>query len=240
MSIIQQLIEWTNDNQGVVTILLFFTTIFIGWASGIFQALRTKPRFKIDVLPGPSLCSTFFTGKKYEGYNVHRTAISVYMNVSNVGNAPATIEKISVGYHWHLSKFNFLWLRYRISWFWLDCSITSMQDFQYDFGGGYVKIYPFLLQVTSSIMKNPNTYLLVGQSVNGVVYFEQEESYGGCFPSPQRGTTKIKVKIRDSYGRVYSKVTSIPIVTLDEAKKYNPTFGESFNILRGKNNKENK
>jgi len=48
------------------------------------------------------------------------------------------------------------------------------------------------------------------------------------------------VKIRDSYGRVYSKVARIPIVTLDEAKKYNPTFGESFNILRVKNNKENK
>lgn len=232
MSLIHQLIKWTNDNQGVVTIVIFFATIIMGLASGIFQALRTKPRFKIDVLPGPSLCSTFLTGDKYEGYDVHRTAISVYMKISNVGTAPATIEKISLGYHWHLSKFNWLWLRYRILWFWLDHPITSMGDFQYDFGGGYVKIYPFLLQRTSSIMKDPNAYLLVGQSVNGVVYFEQDESWGGCFPSSQRGTTKVKVKICDSYSRVYSKVARIPIVSLDEAKKYSPTFGETFNILR--------
>ena len=237
MYMISEIVKWTNDNQGVVTVLVFLCTLAIGWASGIFQSLRRKPRFRIEVLPGPSLCSTFLTGEKFNGYDVHRTAIAVYLKVTNIGSAPSSIDNVSVGYHWHLNKLNWMWLKYRLMWFWLDHPIVSMQDFQYDFGDN-IKIYPFLLQGTVSIMKSPKAYLLVGQSENGVVYFEQPESWGGCFPSPERGETKIRVRIRDSFGKAHYKTTRVPVVPLEEAKKYCPAFGDTYMILKDKEKPE--
>lgn len=228
---IHELIKWINDNQGAVTVLVFLATIALGWASGIFQSLRRKPKFKIETLPGPSLCSTFLTGEKYNGYKVRRTAISIYLKISNVGSAPSDIVNVSIGYHWHRNRLNWMWLKYRLIWFWLEHPIISMEDFQYNLGDG-IKFYPFLLQGTASIMKSPETYLLVGQSVNGVVYFEQPESWGGCFPSPKRGATKIRVRIRDSFGKSHYKSAWIPVVPLEEAKKYCPAFGETFKILK--------
>ena len=234
---IYELMKWTNENQGVVSVSIFLITIVFGWATGIFQSLRRKPKFKVEILPGPTQCSTFLTGKKYNDYELHRTAISIYLKVSNVGSAPASIENVSIGYHWHLNKLNWMWLKYRIMWFWLKDPIISMQDFQNDIGEN-VRIYPFLLQITASIMKSPQTYLLVGQSANGVVYFEQQESWGGCFPSPQRGSTKIKIRIRDSFGNVYYKSAWIPVVSLEDAKKYCPTFGGTFEALRKQQGQE--
>jgi hypothetical protein len=228
---IYDFLKWTNENQGVLTILIFLFTILLGWTSGIFQSLRRKPKFKIEILPGPSLCSTFPIEEKYNDYNVHKTAIALYLKVTNVGNAPSSIDNVSAGYHWHLHRLNWMWLKYCLMWFWLEHPIVSMQDFQYDFGGN-IKIYPFLLQRTVSIMNSPDVYLLVGQSVNGVVYFEQSESWGGCFPSPQQGMTKIRVRVRDSFGKGHYQTTSIPVVDLEEAKKYCPSFGDTFMVLR--------
>ncbi len=228
---IQNYAKLANDNQGVLTIVVFAATIFLGWVSGIFRALRNRPVFKINVLDGPTFCSTFPTGQKYQGYDAHRTAISIYLNVANVGSAPASIERVSIGYKWHLDGVSVLWLRYRLFWFWLKDSITSLEDFKYSFGE-HIKVYPFLLQCTSTVMKEPQAYLLVGQSVNGVVYFEQKESWGGCFPSPRNGMTKVKLKIRDSFGGIHTKKTIIPVVPIEQAKKYCTSFGQTFEILK--------
>lgn len=234
MDYIQRYIKWANDNQGAITVAVFGATIFLGWISGIFRALRNKPEFRIEVLDGPTFCSTFATGKKYEGYDTHRTGIAVYLNVANIGSAPASIEKVSLGYKWHLNKFNWLWLRYRLFWFWMRDPITSLDDFKYDFGDR-IKVYPFLLQYTTGIMREPNAYLLVGQSTNGIVYFEQKDSWGGCFPSPKNGETKVKLRIRDSFGGTHSKIARIPIVSLEEAKKYCSVFGQTFEMLKNRN-----
>jgi hypothetical protein len=145
--------KWANDNQGVVTIVVFAVTIFLGWISGIFRALRHKPVFKISVLNGPTFCSTFPTGEKYEDYDVHRTAIAVYLKIANVGTAPASIERVFLGYKWYLNRLNILWLKYRLFWFWLKDSITSLEDFKYDFGE-HIKVYPFLLQGTSTCTRS--------------------------------------------------------------------------------------
>jgi hypothetical protein len=229
--------KWANDNQGVVTVVIFAATILLGWVSGIFGALRHKPVFKISILDGPTFCSTFPIAEKYKGYDVHRTAIAVYLNIANIGSAPASIERIFLGYKWHLDRFSILWLRYRLFWFWLNYSVTSLEDFKYDFGQ-HIKVYPFLLQVTSTVMKEPQAYLQVGQSVNGVVYFEQKESWGGCFPSPKNGTTKVKLKIKDSFGGSHTKKTTIPVVLIEEARKYCGSFGMTFETLKTSQSKK--
>jgi len=110
---LNKLIEWSNANSGFVSIVLFAFSIGFAWITGIFRSLIKKPKFKIRILPGPTMCSTFTTGKKHEGFDVHRTAISVYLSIANVGSAPASIEKVWVGYRWHIKPFSLLWLRYR-------------------------------------------------------------------------------------------------------------------------------
>jgi hypothetical protein len=107
-----------------------------------------------------------------------------------------------------------------------------MDDFQYDFGER-IKIYPSLLQGTSTLGTTSETYLNVGRGVNGVVYFEQDDSWGGCLPLPRKGATRIRVAVLDSFGKKHKKTFQVPVVSLQEAKKYNPSFGGTFAAMRG-------
>lgn len=234
------MVEWLNQNSGFVSAIIFLATLFLGWISGIFKALRRRPKFKIKILPGPTFASTFNVGKKFEEYEVHKTSLSLYLSITNIGSAPANIENIAVAYHWNITKFNFLWIRYRVFWFWLKNQAVIMEDFKYDFGEN-IKFYPFLFQ--KSIFQPPSSnglYLREGQNSIGVVYYEQDESYGGCFPYNKGNKTKMIVQVTDSYGNKYSKKFLIPIVSLEEAKKYNPSFGETFKFLRKAQEKNEK
>lgn len=224
--------KWSNDNQGVVTIAVFLTTLGLGWASGIFSALRRKPKFRIDVIPGPTFCCTYVTGEKYGAYDVHRTGIALYLKIANVGTAPSSIEDISVGYHWHLKPFSVAWLKNTIGWFWLHQQTAALADFQAMIGGN-IKVYPFLTQRSILADSKAETYLDVGRSSNGVIYFEQSDSWGGRFPSSRNGTIRLKVRIQDVFGRSHYAKFQIPSVSLDEARKYNPSFGKTLAELRG-------
>lgn len=233
------LIKWANNNDGFISIVVFFASILLAWVTGIFRSLIKKPKFKIRILVGPTLCSTFTIGKKFNDHDIHRTAISIYIGLANVGSAPASIEKVWVGYHWHLKPISWLWFRYKFFWYWLKDPITTMSDFHYDFGK-QVKVYPSLLQGTYMTGNKPETYLEVGKSVNGVVYFEQDDSWGGCFPTMKNNMVQLRVVVLDTFGRKYKKTFWAPFVTLEEAQKYNPAFGATFAILRGElKNEEN-
>ena len=109
-----QLAKWLNDNQGVVGIAIFVATIGFGWLSGIFSALRRKPKFKVRLIEGPTFCCTYPTGNTHEGFDAHRTGIALYLTIANIGSASSSLENISVGYHWHLRPFTFLWLRFTV------------------------------------------------------------------------------------------------------------------------------
>jgi hypothetical protein len=100
-----ELFTWLNENQGVVSALIFAVTIFLGWVSGIFGSLRRTPKLRLQLLPGPTFCSTFPTGKKQAGHDTHRTAISLYVNIANVGSAPTSVDNVELGYHWHVRPF---------------------------------------------------------------------------------------------------------------------------------------
>lgn len=224
--------KWANDNQGVLTVILFVMTVTFGWVSGIFSALRRKPKFKITLIPGPSFCCTFLTGKKDGRYDVHRTGIALYLRVSNIGSAPSSIENVSVAYHWDILPGGVRWLRYSIGWFWLHEQVIALQDFQAPIGDD-IKVYPFLTQHSFLAGGSANTFLEVGQAANGVVYFEQPDSWGGCFPRCRNGVTRMKIAVRDVFGTRHIAAFDVPVVTIQEARVYNPSFGKTFAELRG-------
>jgi hypothetical protein len=143
------------------------------------------------------------------------------------------IEQISVGYHWNIKPISWLWLKYSIGWHWLKNPTVALSDFQVQVGEN-VKFYPFFLQ--KSIISGPQaeTFLEPGRSSSGVVYIEQEDSWGGCFPKSHNGIVLLKVSVTDIRGKKYRRKLKIPSVELAEAKKYNPEFGRTLVELHGK------
>jgi len=144
-------VKWLNDNVGVVSLLVFLVTAFFGWASGIFAALRRRPKFKVTViLDGPTLCCTFPIGERHGAFDMHRTAIALYLKISNIGSASSSIDNISIGYHWHLAlkPFRMQWLQYTVGWFWLTDQSVVLADFQSKIGE-HIKVYPYPISAGS-------------------------------------------------------------------------------------------
>ncbi len=238
---LKNIIHWSNGNAGFQGLLLFFTTIFLGWVSGIVRSLRTKPKFNIELAPGPNFCSTFEVGEKFNDYEVHQTGISLYLKVSNIGSAPASIKNIELGFHWQIGIINFpLWIRYRLGWDWIDYPTIALVDFGYDLGEkGGIKIYPFLIQSSRISGGKPDTYLSVGKNTNGVIYFELDKSYGARFPAHLmingKKYTQLKIKIEDSFDITHQQTFRVPLVELSEARKYCPSFGATLSTYREEN-----
>ena len=200
----------------------------------MFKSLRRKPDLRIKVIPGPTFVCVFGTGGKHGGYDTHSTGIALYLRVSNVGVLPTSITNIKVGYHWKISSCNLKsWIRYRVGWFYLEESTVSLADFQ-GLIGENLKIYPFLLQRSAISGESSETYLEPGRSTNGVVYFEQAESWGACFPASRKLRTKIRIVVSDTFGRHYRLTTKVDRVSLKDAQKYNPKFGTTLSELHGK------
>ncbi len=220
-------ISWCNNNAGFISIILFVMTILLAWISGLFKAILKKPKFKISTIEGPTFCSVFHTGCKHNDYDTHKTAFSLYLKISNIGYVPSSIDRIEVGYHWNINKFNVLWLRYCIGWFWLKQSIVK-EDFMIQLDDETTKVYPFLIQGSLLQIKNNDTYVTLGKCVNGIVYFEQAESYGACSPKVKNNKVKIKIRVYDSYQNKYSITKKIPMLDINEARKYCHSFGESM------------
>ncbi len=224
--------DWSNANQGIVTVSIFFTTLLLGWLSGIFAALKRRPRFRLGLITGPTFSCTFLTGQKQNGHDVHRSAFALYLHVTNVGSASGSIVEVHVGYHWHLRPFSFDWLRHTVGWFWLRDQTVVVEDFQASIGEN-LKVFPFLFQRSVLSGLSSDTFLQIGQSTNGVVYFEQSDSWGGCFPKVVDGSVRVKVRLIDAFGRSHCRKFLIPSVTMDEALKFNPSFGQTIAHIRG-------
>lgn len=228
----KEIVDWVNTNQGVVGVGIFVTTLFLGWISGIFAALRRKPRFRMSILKGPTFCCSFLTGATQDGKEVHRSAFAIYLHITNIGSSSGSIDEVHVGYHWAIKPFSIQWLRYGIGWFWIKQQTTVVEDFKAAIGEN-IKVYPFLFQRSILSGMSADTFLQIGQSTNGVVYFEQSDSWGACFPAIEDDSAKVKIRIIDAFGRKHSRKFTIPSVTPDEAQKYNPSFGLTFAHLRG-------
>lgn len=229
----QLVIDIINENQGIVTIGIFVLTIVLGWISGIFKSFRRKPELKIETIQGPTFVCVFRTGGMHRGHEIHRTGIALYLRVTNVGISSTSITSIKVGYHWNISIYSFWnWIRYRLGWFYLSNQVVSLADFQSAIGDN-IKIYPFLMQKGFASGESAETFLESGRSTSGVVYFEQEDSWGGCFPVSRKDRTKIRIVVCDSFGRQYQRTIKVDCVSLEKARHYNPKFGATFSELYG-------
>lgn len=214
------------------------TTLVLGWVSGAFAALRRKPAFKVTLIEGPTFSCTFQTGRKFNGHDVHKTGIALYVKVANTGSAPSNISGLSIAYHWQIRPFSRNWLKYGVGWFWLTDQAAALADFQVKIGSS-TKVYPFLSQRNSILHSTADTYLREGQETNGVIYFEQDDSWGACQPRQAYGKVRIKIRVTDPKGRTFDSHHQIPAVNLEEAKKFNPRFGETYSELRSTTTDEN-
>lgn len=225
-------ITWLNENTGVITLVIFFITLLLGWLSGIFTALRNKPRLRIEVILGdnfleyeditaPSFYSIVETGSIFRGKICHRTCLALYLNIGNTGG-PTTIDAIKVYFR---SRSNF------------GLGIGELQavntvDFIVDIGD-WQKLYPKLIGQSSMSSQSADLYLQKGATVKGVEYFEGDQCYesfhpiGIRKPKKLKSYAKFKVVVFDTYGRKYRKRIKIPFATLTDALKFNAEFGTS-------------
>ncbi|OSI34017.1 hypothetical protein [Neisseria dumasiana] len=229
-SLFKQVVVWLNANQGVLSLAIFILTIILGWVSGIFSSLRRKPKFIISLLECPSFCCIYETGNEFNGYHAYRIGFVIYLDISNIGNNASSIKNIKIGYRWNLIPFCPLWWKYTLRLFWLKKPTIALEDFRVDIGNK-VKIYPFLLQKNNLTFNEQDTFLEVGKSTSGVVYFEQPESWGGCQPKIVNNQISITIGVVDVFNKTYYLKTKIPVFTLEEAKKYNPLFGTTLSSL---------
>ncbi|MCY1366587.1 hypothetical protein D9M69_534900 [compost metagenome] len=224
--------KWVNENQGVLSVALFLITATFGVISWIFSSLRRKPIFEISTIAGPTFCCTYLTGNKHYEYDAHQTGIAIYLVITNIGSAPSSIKSIAIGYHWDLTPWSIIWLKNSVGWFWLNNQAVALTDFQVSIGDS-IKVYPFLTQKNYLSPANQTHFIEIGQSTNGVVYFEQPESWGGCYPKVQNKLVNIKVRVTDVFGKQHTTKVQIPSVSFEEARKYNPEFGNTFSKING-------
>jgi hypothetical protein len=220
---IDKIIGYLNNNSGVTSVIIFILTIVFGWISGIFNSLLKVPKLKIELIEGPTFCSTFESGEMFKNCPVHKTAIALYIKICNVGKGGTSIKNVSVGYHNYSTKFTFLW-------FWLDKEIISFDEYRINFGDK-IKIFPFLRQQNDMIPYSHLDYLQIGQCLNGISYFEQNKTWGSFLPRIINKKIRVKVKIADSFGKNHCNKFWIPVLDIDEARKFNPSFGQSLDYL---------
>lgn len=212
MDIIKDIINWSNTNSGFLALLIFVISIIIGWVSGIFTHIKRKPKFSIDLIKIPSFICPVATGREKYNLPTYRTAIVLYLDISNVGTAPAAIKMIRVRYK--TKSNNYLWLN----------QINALEDFTAEMNE-HVKVYPFFTQNNNLMKNDSNRYLREGDNKSGIEYFESDEYWGNFDPKTKNGNVKIKIEITDSYNSKHYKIVDIPLVDIEKAQKFNKKIG---------------
>lgn len=228
-----EIIKWTNENSGFLSLVLFLITVIYGWLSGIFQSLSKKPKLKIRFLEKVSFFSFYYTGEKWfneelnEEFELHKTGFSVYMSIANIGNKPTSIDKISLGYEKNSTKRK--WFKKDIVWLhqW-----HSIDDFIMKFEDDFLVVKN--LRIRNKLYSDSsNDNLGIGESVVGVAYFEQKTAWGNLNPIQNKnGEIDIIIKIADIYGKSYKFKTKLKILPIEEAREYNKHFGNVEKVMK--------
>jgi hypothetical protein len=228
MELLNKIIKWTNDNSGFLSVVIFFLTLSIAWISGLFQLIRKRPRFRIEVIEHDTFGCIFDLNRTHNGFPVNKTSFAIYLRVTNVGNAPSTIGKIKLGYI--KSDLNPLWISSMLknrNWI---IETISKDDFNLMFeNSDRGKTIPFLKQRNRDYVNSNDTYLQEGKSQNGMVYFEQLESYGNWVPRISNDGQKanVVIEVKDVYNRKHFGYFEVKMVTPTEAFRYNQYFGQT-------------
>ena len=217
------LINWTNKNSGFLGLLLFVLTLILGWISGLFKYIKKRPKFKIRIIKNATFGCIIDLDETHNNLPVHKTAFAIYLEVTNIGNAPSSIGKIKLGYL--LSDLKPKW---RTSRNWIVETI-SKSDFIVEFeNSDKARGFPFLKQA-NEIYGKVDTYLEIGKSANGIVYFEQNEAYGSWMPRVNKDlkTTDLVIKIEDAFGGIHKKKFTLELVDPNYVLKFSPYFGQT-------------
>lgn len=225
MDYLKEIINWTNENSGFLSLVLFLATILYGWLSGLFSSLIKKPKLKVRFIPKVCFYSTFYVNEKYEPkkgevYDVHKTGFVIYTSISNIGNIPTAIDKIYIGYK---KNKNFaLFERNRYIWL---AQWHSFTPFKTKMKNDSDLVYP-TLRIKNFPTDNTNDYLRTGESITGTAYFEQVKAWGNFSPLPNEDkSTDIKFKIVDVYGNKFVFDYKLKYVELEKARELNEHFG---------------
>lgn len=220
----KHIIELTNENSGFLVLLIFITTLVIGWITGLLSYYRKRPKFEIRIIQLSTFGCVIDLKRTYEEYPVHKTAFAIYLEIANVGNAPSSVGKIELGYL--LSDLRPKWRTSRV---WIEESI-SKSDFRIKFNGSdFIKVLPFLKQHNEYYNNSVDTYLEIGKSAIGMTYFEDSEAYGNRMPRYNKDlkTTDLIIKIKDAFGGVHKKKFKINLVEPNYTWSFSPYFAQT-------------
>lgn len=221
----QEIKDWLNSNEGLLSLLLFIVSLIIGWISGIFRVLMQKPKFKVRIIPKMTFGTVYLTGEKYtppmQGtYDLHKTAFAIYLEITNVGSASSDIGKIEIGYFRNNGKSTLFQKR-----IWIK-ETNILGDFSIPTLDGKQVLLRHLHQGNFNLDQKNDTYLPVGKSIVGVSYFEQPTSWGNHFPRlDDNELTDIKVVVKDAFENKYVAKAKVPMKDIKDCWRYNPSFG---------------
>jgi len=205
----------------LAVIVLLFASLFVHKAES--QKEIAEPELKIEVIPTPSFCSSFDSELQNDSVNIHRTAIILYLKITNIGGAPAEIGQIHVGYQ---SMEN--------DWYWLRDETILLDDFTMPIGEK-IKIFPFLKQKNHMTNNETDTFLNPGQSRSGIVYFEQKASGGSLYPKiDENYKVNIKIQVHDSKDHQWTINEKITKVMVNAAREHCPNFGKTLLLAHDK------
>ncbi len=229
MKTLIEVINFTNENSGFTSVVLFFFTVLIAWFSGVFKYFNNNPIFKIETL---KQC-TF--GSSIEMKSLYKTAFVTYLQITNVGKAPSSIKEINLGYlkSGKLNYLEFLLLKSRFRKYlhkitWID-NIICKEKFSIILPcNNYAITYPFLIQSNINHPLDNYKYLEVGKITSGIVYFEQENFENSQIPISVDKKFTIYIRIKDSFKNIFIERFEIDMIDYKEAIKYNSKFAQTL------------
>jgi len=226
LNIFKEIINLSNVNSGFLEFILFISTLLIGWFSGLFKYVNKRPKFKIHIIEYPTFGCTIYLENTHNGLPVHKTAFSIYLEITNIGNAPASIGEITLGY-----LQNDLKTKKKTKRNWVRESIAKSEFFYTFPNSDKVKVFPFLKQPTRLIDSQTDTYLEIGKTTNGIVYFEEKQAFGSFMPrlNDDLETTDLIIKIEDAFGKIHKKQFNVKMIDPNLALKVNPYFAQTDN-----------
>lgn len=220
--LILKIVDVANNNSGALSLALFVLTLLFGWVSGIFKALSKKPKLNIDMIATCTFYAINRLEKTFNALPVFHFAFVIYLDVTNVGYAPTTIKRIRLRY-----LRNDLNKKKKAGKNWIDATINK--GFFYNrLDEENLHVFPTLIQRNVDGNKS-DLFLEVGKSTNGVVYFEEKETYGNFVPRPNKdGTTDVLIEITDAYGKKFIKHMTVKEIDYSKALARNEFFAQTF------------
>lgn len=220
---IKYIIDLANDNPSVVSILIFILTLLIGWSTGIFRALMNKPKLKATIIDKCTFYAINYIDKEVDGMPVYHFAFCIYLRVNNIGYAPTDIVDARLQYQ--RNDYNKKRKRGKN---WIK-GLLNKGNFELDMGHGKVARIPYLKQ-KDPVLGQSDTYLEVGKSTNGILYFEEEQSYGNFYPRPNndKKSTDVVIELIDSFGEKYKSKHTIQQITYKDALSINEFFAKTY------------